>query len=153
MLNKKEYYEYIVALGGEGVMFKYQYGDYVEGYKGRQFQKLKKTVTRDVIISGYGLPTREYEGKFPNDRWPYWEDVKGTQLSYYIAIEHSAEELLKDDWIPVTKYWYMGWIGNIKFDVLSPAFTTNKMKFGLVTVDKQICTQYSAGSVRVLVKK
>ena len=148
ILNKKQYYEYVVSLGGEGVMFKYQYGDYVEGYKGRQFQKLKKTVTRDVIVSGYGLPTREYEGKFPNDRWPYWEDIKGTQLSYYIAVEHSAEELLKDDWIPVTKYWYMGWIGNIKFDVLSPAFTTNKMKLGLVTVDKQICNTVQCGECK-----
>lgn len=150
MLNKKEYYEYIVALGGEGVMFKHKDGDYVEGYKGRQFQKMKKTVTRDVIVSGYGLPTREYEGKFPNDYWPYWEDKNGNKLDAeeIDRFEPSAHDLIDTGHTPITKFWYHDWIGNIKFDVLTPSRTTNKMQLGLVTVDKKIYNTVQCGECK-----
>ena len=131
------------------------YGDYVEGYKGRQFQKLKKTMTRDVIVSGYGLPTREYDGKFPEDYWPYWEDENGLKVPVeeIDLSEPSAKDLIDHGWTPVTKFWYYGWIGNIKFDVLTPERTTNKMKLGLVTVDNKIYNTVQCGECKGITEK
>lgn len=149
-MTKREYYNYIVANGGEGVMFKHKDGDYVLGKKGRQFQKMKKVITRDVIITGFGLPTKEYEGKFPNDFWLYWEDEKGKKvdLEEVDSNEWSASDLKANGWTPVTKFYYMGWIGTIKFDVISPNRTNNKMKLGIFkTRDPMMNDEYIYNTV------
>lgn len=135
-LDKRGYYDYLVSKGAEGVMLKHKFGTYNIGTKGREFQKVKKKITRDMIISGFGLPTREYKGKFPNDFWLYWEDENGDKVDIE-AIDRdkpSASDLVSQGWTPVTKFWYFEWVGNILLDVLPPDTLTKKMTENVVSI-------------------
>lgn len=92
--NKKQYYEKIIADGREGVVLKRIDGLYVMGKKPMwQWMKLKQKDTADLFISGYEEPNIKYTGKSFTD-WPYWNTVDG-------------------ELIPVTKYFYLGWIGSL----------------------------------------
>lgn len=92
-LDKKAYYEYIVATGGEGVILKNAEGKYYHK-RGREYTKIKKFLTKDCIILGFNEPTKEYKGKAPKT-WEYYEDEK-----------------------PVSKFYKMNWVGNIRFGVI-----------------------------------
>lgn len=92
-LSRKAFYEYVVLTGGEGLMAKPIDGTY-RHTRGREYTKIKKFITRDVICIGFTPPTKEYEGK-ELDTWEYWEDD-----------------------VPVTKHYYMNWIGTIKYGVI-----------------------------------
>ena len=92
-LTKREWYEYIVLHGGEGLMLKPSDGLYYHK-RTRDYTKIKKFGTWDVIITRFLPPTREYEGKEINT-WEYWEGDT-----------------------PVTKHHYMGWIGTIAYGVV-----------------------------------
>lgn len=117
-LTPRAFYEYIVASGGEGVMIKPIDGKYYHK-RGREYQKIKKFLTREVIIMGFTDPTKEYKGKFPNDRWPYWLSPDGKfHLSVNKVSNLSASELKKSGHIPVSKYWYEEWVGNIVYGVV-----------------------------------
>ena len=95
----------------------------------------------------YVIP-KKYEGKFPNDRWAYWENGCGGLMPESNALTISAKQMIEEGWTPVTKFYYFGWIGNIKFDVLTPSRTTNKMQLGLVTVDKKIYNTVQCGECK-----
>lgn len=114
LLSPRGYYEYIVATGGEGVIIKNKDYKYVHK-RDKAYLKIKKFYTREVIILGFTEPTKEYKGKFPNDSWEYWE--KGDIVSNNWG-SHSAKELLKKGYTPVTKYYYEHWVGNIIFGVI-----------------------------------
>ena len=116
------YYQHIIANGGEGVIVKPKDGKYY--YKrGWEYSKIKKFLTREVIIMGFTPPTKEYKGKFPDfDLWDYWEttDMKLLDLSETLS---SVREKLKDkyypkDCAPVSKFYCKGWVGNIVFGVV-----------------------------------
>ena len=92
-VNKQGWYEYIVFHGGEGWMLKPLDGTY-RHTRSREYTKMKKFDTWDVIITGYSEPTKEYTGKELSS----WE--------YYI------------DGMPVTKHYYMGWIGTVEYGIL-----------------------------------
>lgn len=92
-LSRKAFYEYVVLTGGEGLMAKPINGTY-RHTRGREYTKIKKFTTREVICTGFTPPTKEYEGK-ELDTWEYWEDD-----------------------VPVTKHHYMNWIGTIKYGVI-----------------------------------
>lgn len=116
-LSPKAYYEYIVATGGEGVILKPITGKYYHK-RGREYQKIKKFLTREVLIMGFTEPTKEYKGKFPKDRWEYWLTPEGHKLSRSRAVDSSAKVLKELGYTPVSKFWYEDLIGNIRYGVI-----------------------------------
>lgn len=115
-LSKRAYYEFIIASGGEGLILKNKMGKY-EHKRSHNYTKWKKFITRDVILLDFDSPTKEYKGKFPNDRWEYWE-MDGVLQSVDFVKDRSAVNLLNKGYIPVTKFYYNDWVGNIIFGVI-----------------------------------
>lgn len=116
-MTPKSYYELIVSSGGEGVIVKPKNGRYYHK-RGREYQKIKKFLTRECIIMGFTEPTDVYEGKFPKDRWSYWVDEEGNRLNVMSVSEESAKDLLKKGYTPVTRFYYYNMIGNIRYGVV-----------------------------------
>lgn len=129
MFNREAYFHYILACGGEGVMVKDKNSIY-EQKRTRAYQKVKKRVYRDVVIVGFTEPTRKYEGKFPKDRWEYWTRGKDDDFRVppYQTKDRSAKELLRQGFCPVTKNWYNGLVGGIKYGVLVNSDTKKKLE-------------------------
>lgn len=117
-LSKKAYYEYYVMNGGEGIILKDKKGLYRQ-MRGREYTKVKKYTTKDVVITGYSPPTREYLGKHTTT-WGYWEDTK-TKNKYEIDFDTTVGMSIANDpsldLEPITKYYYEDWIGTIRFSV------------------------------------
>lgn len=140
IISRKAYFEYVVARGGEGVMIKPLNGLYHCGKRGKEYLKIKKLLTRDVIIMGFLPPTLEYSGKFPDpDQWTYW---MGKNNGEKLTTEE-PEDLFKiscnpSDYIPITKYSYKGWIGNIQYGVVITKAEIEKLpkekKFNIQTM-------------------
>lgn len=121
-LTPRAFYEYIVATGGEGVMAKPIDGKYFHK-RGREYQKIKKFLTREVIIMGFNDPTDEYKGKFPTvDKWDYWETNENDilDLSECTLAERKIFEKnwYPDECRPVSKFYAKQWIGTIRFGVV-----------------------------------
>ena len=122
-VTPKGYYEYIVATGGEGVIVKPIDGVYREDKRGWEYSKIKKFITRDVIITGFNEPTDEYKGKFPTiDKWDYWETSEKdvVDLSEFSTKDRTT---FKNNWYPeqcrpVSKFYAKNWVGNIVFGVI-----------------------------------
>ena len=121
-LTPRAFYEYIVATGGEGVIVKPCNGKYYQK-RGWEYSKVKKFLTREVIVVGFTPPTEEYKGKFPSpDVWDYWEDYSNEvyDLSIYSLKErkHFINKIWnKDEFAPISKFHAKGWVGNIIFAV------------------------------------
>jgi len=93
--GKKEFYDSIIASGGEGVVLKNIHSFYIMGKKPMwQWMKMKQHDEADFWISNFEAPKVEYTGKNLAD-WPYWNDING---------------ILR----PVTKLHYMNWIGAVE---------------------------------------
>ena len=90
--NKQEYYEEIVANGGEGIMLKNLNMPY-EHKRSKWMVKVKKYGFWDCVVIGFEPPTKEYTGKNLKE-WEYFEKGK-----------------------PVTKFWFNKWIGRMIFGV------------------------------------
>jgi len=92
--GKLDKFHDIVYSGGEGLVLKYRYSAYELSHsepKRSKYQiKLKKYLTDDVVIMGATSPTKYYDGG--DKDWQYVLDGK-----------------------KVTRAWYKGWIGAIKF--------------------------------------
>lgn len=117
-LTYKAYYEYIVARGGEGVMVKPIDGKYYHK-RGWEYSKIKKFLTRDVIVVGFTAPTREYDGKTPTpEEWNYWEDECGFFYDTSVPEERSFVQKNLHSCIPITRYHYNNWVGNIEYGVV-----------------------------------
>lgn len=106
------YYEYVIANGGEGVILKPKSGLY-HHKRGKEYLKIKKKFSREVVILGTQKPTKKYNGKFPKDSWEYWE--KGSKI--YRLPQRSAEELSEQGYLPVTKFYAENWVGTLVFGV------------------------------------
>ena len=112
-MTKEEYFQYIVACGGEGLMVKDLSAPY-EHKRTRAYQKIKKRIYRDVVITGFAPPTKEYTGKFPKDFWEFWEkDGK----KYQAGLSESASKLCEKGYIPVTRNWFNNQVGGIEYGV------------------------------------
>jgi ATP-dependent DNA ligase len=93
--NKKEYFESLIASGKEGVVLKDLNSFYIMGKKPMwQWMKLKQKDEADLILTGYKEPKVDYNGK-NIESWQYWREIDG---------------ILR----PVTKDYYMGWIGALE---------------------------------------
>lgn len=118
-----KYYETIVKNGGEGVIVKNKSMPY-EHKRSKAFLKIKKFYTREVIITGFSEPTKYYEGKFPDDKWDFWE--KPNKEKVYLP-NGSAKHYLKQGYLPITRYYYYDWVGNIQFSVVIPGDEIGKL--------------------------
>lgn len=117
VVNKKAYYEFIVLCGGEGVILKPKNGKYYHK-RGKEYMKVKKFLTREVIIVGYLPPTKEYKGNLPKDRWPYWLSDAGKKIEVGFVQDQSAKSLKAKGCVPVSKFYYYDQIGTIVYGVL-----------------------------------
>lgn len=116
-ISKKAYYEYIVSQGGEGVILKPKDGKYYHK-RGKEYMKVKKFLTRDVIVTGFIPPTREYTGIFPKDRWNYWVGDKDKRVPVVEVTNMSAKRMKEEGYIPVTRFYYYRQIGTIEYGVI-----------------------------------
>ena len=100
--GKRKFVEDVWERGGEGMVLKHVNGLYELGINDSKrpmwnWVKVKCEETDDVVIIGFEPATHIYTGK-DIDNWPYWEPDEPT----------GGE-------IPVTRFWYQGWIGAITF--------------------------------------
>ena len=108
-ISPRAYYEYIVASGGEGVIVKNSAGKY-HHKRGWEYSKVKKFLTRDLIVTGFSDPTKEYSGKEIH-KWNYWVRKKdGAKIlgNFYG----------NDDYFPVTRHYFYDQVGNLLLGVL-----------------------------------
>jgi ATP-dependent DNA ligase len=123
-IDKRTWYEYVIYNGGEGIMLKDKNGTYRHA-RGREYTKWKKFITRECIVMGFSEPTKEYQGKFPNDSWEYWVTLNDNVCTTDYK-NRSAKELLQEKdiktgkqlFIPVNKFYYNDWVGNMRFGVI-----------------------------------
>jgi len=108
-LTPRAYYELIVSTGGEGVMVKPLSGKYLHK-RGWEYSKVKKFLTRELVITGFDEPTREYSGKDIR-HWGYWENEKTHKL---LSGVHYGER----DCVAVTKFYYQRQVGNLLLAVV-----------------------------------
>lgn len=111
-----QYYERIVETGGEGVIIKDLSMPY-EHKRSKAFLKIKKFYTRECILLGFSEPTKYYDGKFPDDKWSYWESPTGIPTSDFSS-SVSAKKYLSQGYKPLTKYYVNKWVGNMIFGVV-----------------------------------
>ena len=108
-LTPRAYYELIVSTGGEGLIVKPKKGQY-KHKRGWEYSKIKKFLTRDLIIIGFEEPTKEYSGK-EIKKWSFWEkdsDHSKVQGNYYNLKGYT----------PITKYYFYNQVGVMKLGVI-----------------------------------
>lgn len=116
-IDKRTWYEYVLAKGGEGIMLKDKKGTY-KHTRGREYTKWKKFDTWDVVILDFVPPTRDYTGKEvdnPNAKWDYWYDAEDDSRIVEGTMTMSDAE--DEGLLPCTKHYAMDWIGTVKFGV------------------------------------
>ena len=87
--------------------------------RGWEYSKIKKFLTRDVIVVGFTEPTREYDGKTPTpEEWNYWEDGCGFFYDTSVPEERSFVQKNLNSCVPITRYHYNNWVGNIEYGVV-----------------------------------
>lgn len=117
-LTPRAYYELIVSTGGEGLIVKPKKGKY-NHKRGWEYSKIKKFLTRELIVLGFDEPTKEYTGK-DIKKWGFWvkkdtdERVQGNFFG-------------DKNYIPVTKFYYYNQVGNLLLGVLVTEEELNKI--------------------------
>ena len=108
-LTPRAYYELIVSTGGEGLIVKPKNGKYLHK-RGWEYSKIKKFLTRELIVLGFEEPTKEYTGKDIR-KWAYWvekETDRRVQGNFYGDPKY----------MPVTKYYFHNQVGVMKLGVI-----------------------------------
>ena len=126
LITPRAYYELIVATGGEGLIVKPKNGKYLHK-RGWEYSKIKKFLTRELIVLGFDEPTKEYTGKDVR-KWGFWVEKstgKRVQGNFYGDKRYE----------PVTKYYYYNQVGAMRLGVIISVADYEKMpknKQGLV---------------------
>lgn len=108
-LTPRAYYELIVSTGGEGLIVKPKNGKYLHK-RGWEYSKIKKFLTRELIVLGFDEPTKEYTGKDVR-KWGFWvEKATGKRVQGNFYGDKNYE--------PVTKFYYYNQVGNLLLGVL-----------------------------------
>ena len=107
-LTPRGYYELIVASGGEGLIVKPKKGKYLHK-RGWEYSKVKKFLTREMIVLGFDEPTREYDGKDIR-KWGYWVDKNNKRVQGNFCGD--------SNYTAVTKFYYYRQVGNLLLAVL-----------------------------------
>ena len=99
----------IVATGGEGLIVKPKSGKYLHK-RGWEYSKIKKFLTRELIVVGFSEPTKEYTGKDVK-KWAYWveKDTDKRVIGNFYGDKK---------YIPVTKFYHSNQVGNLLLGVL-----------------------------------
>ena len=107
-LTPRAYYELIVATGGEGLIVKPKSGKYLHK-RGWEYSKIKKFLTREMIVIGFSEPTKEYTGKDVR-KWGFWveKDTDKRVMGNFYGDKK---------YIPVTKFYYYNQVGNLLLGV------------------------------------
>lgn len=108
-LTPRAYYELIVSTGGEGLIVKPKDGRY-NHKRGWEYSKIKKFLTRDLIVLGFDDPTKEYTGK-DIKKWGFWIEKatrRRVQGNFYGDKKYE----------PVTKYYFYNQVGVMRLGVL-----------------------------------
>lgn len=93
--DKTRFKDEILDRGGEGVVLKKLNSLYVMGKKPMwQWMKIKQKDEADFVIMGFESASKETTTT-DYENWPYWKEENGIS-------------------IPVSKYYYYGWIGSVK---------------------------------------
>lgn len=125
-LTPRAYYELIVSTGGEGLIVKPKNGKYLHK-RGWEYSKIKKFLTRELIVLGFDEPTKEYTGKDVR-KWGFWvEKATGKRVQGNFYGDKNYE--------PVTKYYYYNQVGVMRLGVIISVADYEKMpknKQGLV---------------------
>lgn len=103
-----------ISNGEEGVVLRKKDAPY-EGDKRPAWStiKIKKNDTIDLICMGFCPATKEYTGK-DIEQWPYWESKEVFSEKEIIYNKTDTCQYGKEGWYPITKPYYMGWIGAIE---------------------------------------
>jgi ATP dependent DNA ligase domain len=111
-----------VSEGLEGIMVK-PISERYEQKRSRNFIKLKKKSTWDVVFMGLTEPEKIYTGKLIAEGklsdWDYWYHPESDSC-FRAQHEHetsSDTEFRLGQCVPVTKPFFMGWCGGIRFGV------------------------------------
>lgn len=117
-LTPRAYYELIVATGGEGLIVKPKAGKY-QHKRGWEYSKIKKFLTREMIVIGFSEPTKEYTGKEVR-KWGFWveKDTDKRVMGNFYGDKN---------YIPVTKFYYYNQVGNLLLGVLISVEEYNAM--------------------------
>lgn len=96
----------ILANGGEGAVLKKRDYPYVPGKRPAWSTiKIKQMDTIDLVCMGFCDATKEYTGK-ELEVWPYWE---GYMPVLGIQTRSDVCQYGEEGWVPVTRYYYLGW--------------------------------------------
>ena len=115
-LDKRGYFEYVVFKGGEGIMLKDSEGKYHQK-RCREYTKWKKLISRECVLLYFKDPTKVYTGK-DEENWMYWyHDQSDAKLEGKYYDNQTSNPM--DEVIPVTKHWFMGWVGKMVLGVLA----------------------------------
>ena len=134
-LTPRAYYELIVSTGGEGLIVKPKSGKYLHK-RGWEYSKIKKFLTRELIVVGFNEPTKEYTGKEIR-KWGYWieKDTNRRVMGKFYGDKK---------YIPVTKFYYHNQVGNLLLGVLISVEDFNaipKNKRGATHMPSHICPE------------
>lgn len=144
-LTPRAYYELIVSTGGEGLIVKPKSGKYLHK-RGWEYSKIKKFLTREMIVIGFNEPTKEYTGKDVR-KWGFWVEKdtnKRVQGNFYGDKKY----------IPVTKFYYYNQVGNLLLGVLISVEEFNsipKNKRGATYMPSHICPELSEYDISHLI--
>ena len=113
-MTPRAFYELIVSTGGEGAMLKPIDGKYYHK-RGWEYSKVKKFLTRELIVLGFDEPTREYTGKEVK-KWAFWVNkTTGKRMTGNFYGDTNYE--------PVTKFYFYKQVGNLLLGVFIPVDT------------------------------
>ena len=117
-LTPRAYYELIVATGGEGVIIKPKKGKYLHK-RGWEYSKIKKFLTKDLVVITFSEPTKEYTGKDVR-KWGYWveKDTDNRVVGNFYGDPR---------YVPVTKHYFNKQVGNLILGVLITDEEYNKI--------------------------
>lgn len=109
LMTPRAFYELVVATGGEGLIVKPKAGKYLHK-RGWEYSKIKKFLTREMIVIGFSEPTKEYTGKDVR-KWGFWveKDTDKRVIGNFYGDKN---------YIPVTKHYYYNQVGNLLLGVL-----------------------------------
>ena len=108
-LTPRAFYELIVITGGEGLIVKPKNGKYLHK-RCWEYSKIKKFLSREMIVLGFSDPTKEYTGKDVR-KWGFWveKDTDKRVIGNFYGDKN---------YIPVTKHYYYNQVGNLLLGVL-----------------------------------
>ena len=134
-LTPRAYYELIVSTGGEGLIVKPKSGKYLHK-RGWEYSKIKKFLTREMIVIGFSEPTKEYTGKDVR-KWGFWveKDTDKRVMGNFYGDKK---------YIPVTRHYYYNQVGNLLLGVFISVEEFNsipKNKRGATYMPSHICPE------------